>query len=809
MLRFRLIAAILLALLLGSPVFAQTDPDAPETALAARMAEMAQNTLRRPRVTDATWRSAVDLFHAAARLQPTEPRYQRLLLDAQLRVGDTAAAIDTARALLALEPANQVAQVQLIDLYLSRMQTADASVAYLRDLLGKPSIPAEVRSQVAVRLANLLLEQSQPDAARDLLSQALRLNPLNPQGLQLRYRTIHGNGALERVSVLLDMLKSNPAQPAVMAELADELAGVGLIQPALNWYAQTLNWSPKLGRQVSQPTAANYAAELFLSDQGATAAGLVAQMLQLDPTDPDAWMLQLAMEKADAAPDFPQTLEKARVALTARLGQVIQPTTQPASAPAPAPTTTAPALDLAKQIQRVRESNQPDVAAAYRSALTDMAWLELYFAQKPDAAAKYVDALRTLSPEDSVSVARLEGWSFLLQGKAEAAHTKLSAVADRDPLAALGMLRLDAADPALKDKVASQGRKLLSDNPSTLVAALIYGDLRDQGVKIVPSSQADAIQERLHVFPMSWMRILEAPETFYAIRCTPLHVAHPYGEPMLAKVSIINLTDNPLTIGDDGILHPDLWIDANLRGMAQQQMPGVAFDRLAKVLVLQPRQQVSQVVRIDQGALAELFAANPGISIQVFASLTTNPMSTSQGFAPGAGGYSVQFSRIMERTGTPLNTDETRRSVVEQATTGDSAARMRGLELAAAYVQIYTQQNDPRFQSIVNELLGAVQRGESSGSPIVAAWSRYVSVAIDAGNERVRTLERMLNSPQWFERLLGVVAAGSLPVAQLEKLVGPVAGGDSDPLVKSFAVAAIQSARQAATQPTTAPTTRP
>src|SRR5699024_7395427 len=107
---------------------------------------------------------------------PQDPRFPRLLVEARLKVGDTGGAIDALNAYRKINPGDRVAQIQLIDLYATRMQTADARLAYLQDLLGRETLPDEVRSHVAAECAELLLERSQDEAAK-MVAQALELFP--------------------------------------------------------------------------------------------------------------------------------------------------------------------------------------------------------------------------------------------------------------------------------------------------------------------------------------------------------------------------------------------------------------------------------------------------------------------------------------------------------------------------------------------------------------------------------------------------------------------------------------------------------
>ena len=57
-------------------------------------------------------------------------------------------------------------------------------------------------------------------------------------------------------------------------------------------------------------------------------------------------------------------------------------------------------------------------------------------------------------------------------------------------------------------------------------------------------------------------------------------------DPLLAQLTIQNNTNFDLTIGRDGVLKPDLWFDAQLRGIAEKTLTGVATDQIGKEVVL-------------------------------------------------------------------------------------------------------------------------------------------------------------------------------------------------------------------------------
>src|SRR5204863_7382259 len=117
--------------------------------------------------------------------------------------------------------------------------------------------------------------------------------------------------------------------------------------------------------------------------------------------------------------------------------------------------------------------------------------------------------------------------------------------------------------------------------------------------------------------------------------------------------------DYDLTIGPDGVIHRDLWLDAQLRGALPQGVPPMfaaeAYERLPGPLVLRPGDSAWQVVRLDQHGLYLLLDANPVRAFQMSAQVSTNTTSVGGQVAIGACGQRALLKQTMERSALPLH----------------------------------------------------------------------------------------------------------------------------------------------------------
>ena len=232
--------------------------------LAGKFVEAAEQILHNGIPGTHQWQQGAALLEAACTLDPKEPSYPRLLAETWRQIGDNDQVIAAlskyrAAALAAHWQEDQVVQVELVDRYLSRMETVDQRIKYLKDVLAMPSLPPEVKAHAAVLCVPLLGQRSQAEA-EGMLTQAIRLDPLNMDALRLQYQSASRQGSpLERIGVLLGMVRSNPCQRDVLEAVAKELSEAGLADASLEWYRRVLVVCERGGTMPDADTILDYA----------------------------------------------------------------------------------------------------------------------------------------------------------------------------------------------------------------------------------------------------------------------------------------------------------------------------------------------------------------------------------------------------------------------------------------------------------------------------------------------------------------------------------------------------------------------
>lgn len=824
--------------------------------IAERLVDNAQDTLQQFVPNRAMWQRATAQVHAASRLNPDEPRYPRLLAEARTEVGDTQGAIDalnTYRTILYnAQTSDPTAQCRLIELYLSQLQTVKEQVDYLKEMVSAPALPPEVQSHAAALAVPLLLERSEREAD-DMVKKAVALNPLNARAQRLQYELIaRREGPVDQLQSLLDRLRADPAQIPVLAEVARQLAEAGLASESLVWFDRALSLEGQTRGTSNIELIVQYCAALYVAGFPQSVEDLTSRVLSSQPDNIDAIFMRLALKKDQAqGVAYEQELAAARRQLTNRATTIAR---QVLAAPAggagtgaatrPAAPPLAPNADpVAAAVARVKQGDVPlELRSALIGAATDAAWFEVYFARRPGDASNWIQILAQLLPPGDLTLQRMQGWLDLVSGDPRQAKAKLSAIQDRDPLAALGMVNILSAEapagarpgsttapsggagtlparggaaavPATRPSVAATtspaahasgpaaqadeiGRRLLEQNPTGLLGMMLSAALKERKLQVRPNPIA--IQERavLTKFPTGWMDILDRPEKFYLLVGTALGNPVKLGQPMFARVTLQNVSGFDISVGPDGTIKPDLWFDAKLILATERSFPMAGYDKISGPLVLKARTANSQVVRVNQGALGETLREKPAASISLYVTAMTNPISVGSEIARGPGGLKRELPRFI-RTGMPINTAPGKKKLYD-ALNGLPSEKMQAIEVLVAYIRESREEGAQGWLlGLAPELQEQLEKARGDAVPEVGEWATYQVALLADAAAREKALMSLANSKKWEARLLALIGAAGMD-AEGQTRVASKLVDDPDPDVKAVAVATLDLARHPA-----------
>jgi tetratricopeptide (TPR) repeat protein len=815
----------------------------------------------------AAWRQAAAFLEAAGVLDPTEPYYPRMRSMALEQAGEPELAVEALVAYLRLNFEDEVAKLKLIEYDASRQQSNAARIDYLKGLLEKPSISDEIKSRCATWLASALAERSAAESA-EMVARAVKLDPVNVYARRMEYQLVAAAGTpVERVRSLLAQLRCNPAQVTVLGSLGRELAAAGMVRESARWFNAAAGLSIRGNIPVDSGFFVEYAAQLFLNGELQLADEVTGKVVETDKTNMDGWFLRLTLRQAAGQRvAFEQDLEQAKRLLVARAGVLAgkilddQPAgavaaTRPAGDAAAggastkpfdfagafstgggagtsgrdapggrgggaAPVAAAPTAEiLAKVVARLA---QPDAPAFFKqefiSAVSDLAWYELYYNRSETAAATWVGVATQLLGPDDVTVRRLRGWLELLRSQDGKAMQTLWPIRKTDALAGLGVVELLSRGPwavvATRPAGAAPATKpadydpdllaqdLLDRSPSGLVGSILAGAFKGRKVFARPGPAAEAMREELKTFPIDLISVVDQPDRFYIPVGEETKKPYRLGEPVMVKVRLQNNSNYDLPIGPDGVIKPDLWFDGRISLTRDRLFPMCGTDKVANGLVLKAKSSITQVVRVDQGTLAVALRERPAGSVNLYMTVMTNPLvqfgppdaanPSGMRVVAGPGGVRRQFNNTLIRGGLPINNEADRKKLLD-LTAGLPTQKYWAIDTMAAFVrQARGPDTDRKSEALQPEFVEQIGRSQSDRVPLVGAWATITSLRLMTdpaqANGKVALVDPLASSPAWEVRLAGVLAARELDAAAARRVAARLKG-DVNPIVRAAAEA--------------------
>jgi tetratricopeptide (TPR) repeat protein len=777
------------------PVITPTGDAALDVAIAERLALLATDSTLAPDTQPTLLRQASAMFELATQYQPSEFRFARAHADVLLRLGDQDRALAALQRARALDPKDQVTMIQFIDLNANKMETTDQKLAYYRQVVDAASIAPEVRSHAAVLLTDIYAQRSQDAQAVAALNQALELNPQNLAALAIRYQMASSSGeAIERVRAKGAQLQASPADVVQIIEMARECVAAGDYENATDFYA--LGIGLLNARRQSPPIeeVVDFVAAEFLKGSTETARPFIEQGLGVIKDDGRLYLLQLLADQFDNSniDERPRRIDTARGVYLAQLAGVSQLLNEPDKKEMPATSPAVPLPDVAADVAKLK-ADDARLTEAYAIALAEQLWFDLYFRAAP-VDDTHIAALATLIGEQDPLVVRFQGWKLLGAGQIDQAKLKFEAIADRDGFAQLGLIAV-----LFQEQNAERARALLSDlikaRPAGMVGAFAAVAAKQQNIAVAPSEAEAQIAQVASAVRRPVFEAVTNPRSVYLLTASPVKLSFGVGEPLLAKVTLLNTGRQPVTIGPGGFIESRFTVDLEPRGDVRRVLPAVVFGQWTGAVRLLPRQSISTVVRVDTGRANLFFQSYPTPLISVAGTVITNPLIAESGSVPAPGGQQTSIGSVMERRSSPLYVEAFRAKLLETVSQGTPVERLNAMELVAITTPLLRSQNASADARALAETFDAALSQQLAAEPVpeVKAWTQFRTVTFrgdtDVTTQNCQTLAAQ-DLP--LAKACALIAARALPEAQRKSIAQAVLDTSPAEPILDFARAVLE-----------------
>lgn len=683
------------------------------------------------------------LLDLALELSPEDAELWRLRREHAQRMGDVEAERRALSAYCRLRPQDDVAQADLILMSLRRQgtQTLEQRVATIERLinsdLGKSLSPA-LRSRLASYVAVAAREMGNNALFSSWLKYALRTDSTNVVAARLTYDLVIERNAppYDIALALQGLLRANPIEASTHQRLGELLLTYGVYDRA----AEQFEVAQMLATEPGSPGFYHsWASALAASGRSDDALELISSYERLLVQRQQQAEQRTADQEADAsAPDAPN---RDTVAADGD-AKVLPPEMQMLRLSIQSGFNTVPASAIAS----IRELYQSQIEAGSALAQVKLAWTLALFNIDPAEVQQLTQAIAAARGEDDLTVYRLRGWLALHADDRDTALQYLQPIAEVDAYAAYGLSRLlRASDPAQSTR---WRRLAVQLEPASLPGVLAARELHDAGERAEMTEVGVGLNQMLRSWPITMLRPDPLRRPWMGVSIEMDTQRPGYLDPMIAKITIRNTTNMPLSFAPEGALPTQLFVYISTRqaGRALGSLPPIIVD-VHRRLRLEPNEAIEIEVPLHRGPFGVALRQLAGQTLTFSATAVLDPRPTPRGHVVNGPLGATTTLNLVEVTGATASVPHVERwlGALEQP---DRRARSRALahlvQLAPALAGV------EGGAELSQRIVTTVNRIYPDLDPVTQAWTLMFLPGDETGRamfERVHQAAQRSNEP--------------------------------------------------------------
>lgn len=617
------------------------------------------------------------LLEMALELSPRDAELWRLRRELAQRMGDREAERKALSTYCRLRPDDDVAQADLILMSLDSQQpqTLQHKAATVERLinsdLGKSLTPA-LRSRLASYVAVAAQEVGNTTLLHSWLRYALRTDPTNVVAARMTYSLVmERNASPFDIAVAINgLLRANPVEASTHQRLGELLLTYGVYEQA----AEQFQIAQSLAQQPGSPgfyhswalalTATNRTKDALQLLEAYEQALAAAAKPQTDQPAGSAAGQQNATT-GDAAAAQAQPRPSVDVALPAEM-RMLRLTIQ-----------TGLTNPVGAELQTLRDEMQAQIDAGSRLAKAQLAWMLAWFNADLETAQRLTDEMAAEHSEEDVSVRRLRGWLALHRGEHERAASYLQPLAEFDAFAAYGMARLTSTTDTTR--AVRWRRRTVQLEPASLAGMLAARELVQAGEQPEMTEVSQGLLQMMRNWPVTLLRPDPVRRPWVGLTITTDAQRPSYLDPIIAKVSIRNMTDMPLSFAPEGGLPTQLFVYISTRqaGRPLGSLPPIIVD-VHRRLRLEPNESIEIEVPLHRGPFGVALRQLAGQALTFSATAVLDPRQSPRGHVMNGPLGATASLNLVEVTGVNPSLPQIERwlAALDQA---DRAARGHAL----------------------------------------------------------------------------------------------------------------------------------
>ncbi len=720
---------------------------------------------------------ALLFMQAAQRVEPELAEAYHWSYDLLSALGREAEALENLGRYVALQPDDQPAYLDWIDLNLRSLQTVEQRVDFCRKQLDRKDRPAEILSHLHRRLAEMFFNRGDLGSADTEAAGAVEAYPCNFSAMVLleQLRT-EPTGPAAQVQSLLRVLACNPGDLESTRRLADLLYLENLPAEAVRWYQHAIRLYERIPPYTVPP-------ELQLAKASA--------LIDAGNFEPAEQILRAVNES------HPDRVDGKLV--SARLAEKRG---DPAAAKRH--------IEAASEKVKFLLANAGPSTPLDPDLVAEVAWFFAHYDPQPAEAEKLARAVLAERPDSPVAKRAL-GSALRQTGRGDEAIKILEPLADTDIWAAIELaLALDSHSRSFQARAYLQAAGTQPATGEQRAALAALGVPASSSAPATRPATAD-IRTALEDFDAA---VLEYPldtSKYLFVTIRPAETDFLPGRPWWCDFEIKNSGPFAVTLGAGQMTDAELLCTVETTGDRRRTSGATLRVSLNRKVRLAPGERISLRQTLDIGTIRAGMIGTPQMDHQVSVSAILAPVMTSdqQGqpmWRAGLGGMELGPVRFRRRA---LGVNrETLDKIIGVVRSGAAPDRIRAVELLAMLLAEQQHLAAGRLKynaarlntdTLQNAILDRLGDPDWSVRVRVVEGLRWFLLDQAATQQAMR----LLNDAHWLVRGLALRMLTDHYAEKFASVLQRHAENDPDPWVRRLAAALRERTlnKTAATQP--------
>ena len=341
---------------------------------------------------------------------------------------------------------------------------------------------------------------------------------------------------------------------------------------------------------------------------------------------------------------------------------------------------------------------------------------------------------------------------------------------------------------------------VVEKDPGSFAAERAKDMLTEQGVRYTPPLDPNAVLGMLQAaFGQELVPAFVPPEQIISVQFNIRGSEFAYGTEFSGVVAIVNNSDDPLVISDDGMFKGNIRVDADITGDINKKIPNLVSIKIRTAFLVEPERSILVPLRLITGELRKMLLTYPQASLDIEFTLYLDPVIVG-GDRIANRLTTLEPAKVhVRRPGIEIN-DSYLRNRFNSITEGQLSQKIQTAQLFVGLLMeqqamsgrrsSYDLMNEDWMGPLLEDALvhkAGLLRNDVDEGWVVKVYTMAEMLSLSLDNKLIMALAENLTDNKWPVRMIAVYLLAKSPESKFSKVLDWTANNDPNKMVRDMA----------------------